>query len=501
MKKIWKGLFYCVWHADKVPVQVELVNNLSSLLVNLSLPLSIHYFSVFLLTMRREWSGIDALRLDKFYLLIRRFMHNFFLLMKKNFWNHEVSCQLMSVLDERTFLADDKFAGNGVNYHIASVFLEELKPFLPVGTETLSILFKPFTDAMVKSVDKVLVAKIKSNMFEFLLKFGKSLLQLRKAGGDVDSEDATAVFGPIAFSLGFSAKFYNLGSSPDCLQGNRKVLFGLHEEFLELEKDLASSGIEISIPQVNEEIGQHDEVPALIPVTSDMDVSDASDVHLDPIRKSKKGKKASAGSNKKVKKKKTMKEKNSANAEENVLDVENNENSNDGNLITLDGTVISNLQRQFERVAAEVGLDKNDGVSCELLTVPANGTVPKKRKRAMSMNGEVFKEIELSNKEDNDGDVTEKSGEKSFKKVKFSMKRNLVWKPHSPLPPQSLRIPPSVTPRGSALKKGIPPGPIREVQVVVKKVKQRSGSLKKGKKGRKVVSPAKRLKKLQSFSI
>lgn len=70
MKKIWKGLFYCVWHADKTLVQSELIDLLSSLLLSLPLPLSIHYFSVFLLTIRREWPGIDSHRSDLFYLMI-----------------------------------------------------------------------------------------------------------------------------------------------------------------------------------------------------------------------------------------------------------------------------------------------------------------------------------------------------------------------------------------------------------------------------------------------
>jgi ribosomal RNA-processing protein 1 len=60
-----------------------------------------------------------------------------------------------------------------------------------------------------------------------------------------------------------------------------------------------------------------------------------------------------------------------------------------------------------------------------------------------------------------------------------------------------LRIPPSVTPRGSALKKGVPPGPIREMPLQTKKAKV--------KKGRRtiigVVPSVKRLKKLRSLSV
>ncbi|KAF8395970.1 hypothetical protein HHK36_017581 [Tetracentron sinense] len=510
MKKIWKGLFYCVWHADKQPVQIELINRLASLLVSLSLPLSIQYFDGFLSTMRREWSGIDFLRLDKFYLLIRRFLHHFFLLLKMNSWDSELSSRLMGVLVEKTFLAADKYPAQGVNYHFAEVFLEELKPFLPIKVETtLDGLFKPFLSVMGKSPDRVFLNKIKSSIFDCLLNNGNKLLELKKVGDYVDSGDGVEVLGSIALTLGLSAKFFNLGSSLDCLQGNRKVLFNLHEDFLKLEKDLETAGIEISVTQVGDE--DADEVPDLIPIP-EQEVG-AAEVSLEPVegvkgvakgsagklsKKSKKTKKEANGTGKKARKNKngfpellvlesnsTVKDKN-----ESVI-TSNGENSNEpaennGNLIIFNESVISNLQMQFEKVAAEVGMDMDGASSCVLPTMPVNSTVSKKRKRAKS------KDVQVSHGSQGatGGSATGKSGEKSAKKVRFSMKNNLVWKPHSPLPPQSLRLPPSATPRGSALKKGIPPGPIRETPPTARKVKPRASSVKKGRKGPKGVSPA-----------
>ncbi|KAF6148212.1 hypothetical protein GIB67_011987 [Kingdonia uniflora] len=70
--------------------------------------------------------------------------------------------------------------------------------------------------------------------------------------------------------------------------------------------------------------------------------------------------------------------------------------------------------------------------------------------------------------------------------------------PHSPLPPQSVRVPPSTTLRGSALKKGVPAGPVREMP---KKAKLRSGSAKKARKSPRLITPTiKQLKKLRPAS-
>jgi len=190
---------------------------------------------------------------------------------------------------------------------------------------------------------------------------------------------------------------------------------------------------------------------------------------------------------KKKKKKKNLSDSSiESNGEINDVAVTEKANGDVGNedLLSFDETVISNLQKQFEKVAAEAGMPRT----------PVNIAVTKKRKRAKSAD-------KLATVGNGDS-VVGKSGEKSVKKVRFSMKNNLVWKPQTPLPPQSLRLPPSATPRGSALKKGVPPGPIKESPPTVKRIKAKGSSVKKARKGLKSVSPAvKRLRKLQSLSV
>ncbi|GKV20027.1 hypothetical protein SLEP1_g30207 [Rubroshorea leprosula] len=502
MKILWKGLFYCVWHADKLPVQTELIEMLSSAIHSLNPSLSLEYLSVFLITMRREWTGIDGLRLDKFYLLIRRFLHCFFVMLKK--WSSDLDFvrRSIGVLVDRTFLADDNLLGNGVNYHIASVLLEEIRPFFPVRKEVLEVLLEPLVRVMGRVTDKVLVTKIKSNVFDVLIKTGRSLLEFKKSETEVevDSSNDLVVLGTIALVMGFSSKFYELGSSAECYQGHRKVLLGLHEDFLKLEKDLATSGIEISIPEVNNEDCE-DKVQELVPVAYKME----TDVVLEPaeanakkrLKKFKKAEKASIASGSKDKKDENVKNSllDKENDSEVIANGENStaEQSGNGDAVSFNETAISNLKLQFEKVAGEVGLDNDVPSVFDSPILVVNGIVSKKRKRSKGMNGQQSKSAELTSQGEGKAIGTVKIGEKSAKRVKFSMKNNLVWKPQCPLPPQSLRLPPSVTPRGSALKKGVPPGPIREMPTAAKKVKRKAKSVKKSRKGVKIIR-AKRLK-------
>ncbi|KAK4839395.1 hypothetical protein QYF36_021638 [Acer negundo] len=508
MKKLWKGLFYCVWHSDKVTVQAALIDRISSVLPSLHLPLSIHYLSVFLLTIRREWTGIDALRLDKFYLLIRRFLHYFFVVLKKCCWDLEVLKKLMGVLIDNSLLADDKFQGNGVSYHIVSIFVDELRPFLPLKREVLEELFIPFVLVLGKVKDKVLVGKIKNCVFDELSMKGSRLLEVKKSGEDEDSGDDVVVLGTIGLVMGFSTKFFEMGSSEGCFQGNRKVLFRLHEDFLKLEKDLASSGVVVLIPEVSVD---DDEVPTLVPIVNEMEVDAAGEGVSEGsakkvLKKCKKSDKEEKVKKPKKKKKKRNAESSSINTEEGIVVSTNGDSSVEeqnsvSNSLSFNELVISNLQMQFEKVAAEVGMDGTVESSCGLQNGAVNGTIHKKRKRAKGgSNGQQSQTPGPNNQADAEG-LTANSAEKSEKKVRFSMKSNLVWKPQSPLPPQSLRIPPSVTPRGSALKKGVAPGPIREMPIAIRKAKQRSKSPKKARKVIKVKNPAlKSVKKLKSLS-
>lgn len=504
--KIWKGLFYCMWHADKLPVQAELVNRLASLLVSLEPSVSARYLEAFVVTIRREWSGIDHLRMDKFYLLVRRFLHHVFLLLSRNGWDRELSARMIGILSEKSLLAADKCQAQGVNYHITDIFLEEMKVFLPIAPEIAVELLNPFISVLESSSDKVLTNKIKRNLFGCLLENGRKYLDHLRVGegdgvelvGDVDK------LGKLALGLGLSGKFFQSASSGETVQGNRKGLFSLHEGFLKLEKDLENSGVTVSF--LHENGGSEDAVVsapsgATEHANGEMGSTEGSSDNASS-KKRKKNKKASASGGKKSKPTKngvidsadvTMP---SASASADGL-TDNGENlaeivNADGDVVSFDEMVMSNLQKQFEKVAAEAGL---------AIIGPGPGATPvatlKKRKKAKSA------DVQASKTNGSPGrTATVKNGDSSVKRVRFSLKNNLVWKPHSPLPPQSLRLPPSATPRGSALKKGVLPGPIKESPPTVKKAKMKANSVKKARKSTKSISPAvKRLRKLQSLSV
>lgn len=373
---------------------------------------------------------------------------------------------------------------------------------LPISLQSMELLLAPFFTVLEKSTDRVLVSKVRSSLFERFLESGSQLLEMTRKGEEVEKGGVEEKLGKVGLLFGFSKRFLDIGANAETVQGNRKVVFGLRDAFVKLEKGLELSGVKIPEPEF-----EGTEVPIVTVVENGMDLDE---VKVEKKKKKKKAKKAAlvegeekeakaSKQEKKVKKDKSKKEKkekkknkaevvDGGDSSEQSIDAssEDQQMGDDTDAITFDEALMSNLQKQFEKAAAEAGMP----------VTPVTAKVAKKRKRSKSAD----RSSEVSGGDiGSKGNVPAQDGDKSGKKVRFSMKSNLVWNPPTPLPPQCLRLPPSATPRGSALKSGVRPGPIKESSTPVKKAKAKAKSAKKLLK-KSPSSAVKRLRKLQTFS-
>ena len=83
-EKLWAGLFYALWMADRAPVQQRLCTEIADIPASLKLPNAsvAAWLRAFWATMARQWTtGIDVLRMDKFLLLVRRVLASQFVWM------------------------------------------------------------------------------------------------------------------------------------------------------------------------------------------------------------------------------------------------------------------------------------------------------------------------------------------------------------------------------------------------------------------------------------
>jgi len=72
LRKLWRGLFFCMWLADKAPVQAELAGKIAELVHCFNTPQGVRSWLLICgRTMRNEWGRLDKYRVDKYYVLLR----------------------------------------------------------------------------------------------------------------------------------------------------------------------------------------------------------------------------------------------------------------------------------------------------------------------------------------------------------------------------------------------------------------------------------------------
>jgi ribosomal RNA-processing protein 1 len=77
--------------------------------------------------MAREWTNIDVLRMEKFLLLVRRYVGALFALMEESEWERDTMGELLGVLGEVPLEAGDARLPNGLRYHVIDVYVDELE--------------------------------------------------------------------------------------------------------------------------------------------------------------------------------------------------------------------------------------------------------------------------------------------------------------------------------------------------------------------------------------
>ncbi|XP_054434759.1 ribosomal RNA processing protein 1 homolog B isoform X1 [Pteronotus mesoamericanus] len=169
--KIWKGLFYCMWVQDEPLLQEELANTISQLVHAVSNPEAQHLFvQTFWQTVNREWKGIDRLRLDKFYMLIRLVLRESFEVLKRNGWEESQIKLFLDVLMKEV-LHPESQSPNGVKFHFIDIYLDELSKV--GGKELLADqnlkFIDPFCKIAAKTKDHTLVQTIARGVFEVIV--------------------------------------------------------------------------------------------------------------------------------------------------------------------------------------------------------------------------------------------------------------------------------------------------------------------------------------------
>ncbi|XP_017394033.1 ribosomal RNA processing protein 1 homolog A isoform X2 [Cebus imitator] len=190
--KVWKGLFYCMWMQDKLLLQEELGRTISQLIHAFQTTEAQHLFlQTFWQTMNREWTGIDRLRLDKFYMLMRMVLNESLKALKMRGWEERQIEQLLELLTTE-ILHPSSQAPHGVKSHFIEIFLEELAK---VGAEELTAdqnlkFIDPFCRIAARTKDSLVLNNITRGIFETIVE--QAPLAIEDLLNELDMQDDQA---------------------------------------------------------------------------------------------------------------------------------------------------------------------------------------------------------------------------------------------------------------------------------------------------------------------
>ncbi|KAI0073121.1 ribosomal RNA processing protein [Panus rudis PR-1116 ss-1] len=175
MAKLWKGIFYCFWMSDKPLVQQALATEIAEILLMIpSINASIGFLRGFWEAIVREWGGIDRLRIDKYYMLVRRFVNASFRLLMRTGWEENVCQEYNRILTDRggPLCPDDMRVPTSLSYHLADIYLEELDKALanPPSSAPLpapfNMLVSPFFMLAARTSNNTTYQRIQSALLD-----------------------------------------------------------------------------------------------------------------------------------------------------------------------------------------------------------------------------------------------------------------------------------------------------------------------------------------------
>ncbi|KAJ6503362.1 nucleolar protein,Nop52-domain-containing protein [Mycena vitilis] len=261
MDKLWKGIFYCFWMSDKPLVQQALASELAELLLTVnSVSSSLSILRGFWEATVREWNGIDRLRLDKYYMLVRRFVNATFRLLGRSKWDR-VACETYGNILTREggpLCSTDIRVPTSLAYHLSDIYIEELEKTLasapePMLPAPLSTLLTPFFTLAARTPTSTTYKRIQSELFTPLFsalsspQTSEDQPPAKRMRLDPDAKQqypalvANACFdtpleGPIEGAIlrkKLLRQIFEIASEPDTRDSSRRKMYALFKESTE----------------------------------------------------------------------------------------------------------------------------------------------------------------------------------------------------------------------------------------------------------------------------
>lgn len=137
---------------DKPALQQRLSRDLASLVSTLRSDVALPFIRAFFLTMAREWTNIEALRLDKYLYLIRQYVNASFQFVATKKWKKAVLEEFNAIMEETPLNPTDMKIPNGLRYHVLDIWVDELEK---VNSDWESEKKQEILETLVQPIEKL----------------------------------------------------------------------------------------------------------------------------------------------------------------------------------------------------------------------------------------------------------------------------------------------------------------------------------------------------------
>ncbi|KAI9766076.1 MAG: hypothetical protein M1840_006783 [Geoglossum simile] len=174
-----------MWMSDRVRTQQTLAADLAGLVDALPDENALPFLKAFWTTIAREWTGIDVFRMDKFLLLVRRYLAASFRYLAKRNWESAVIGGYMTILSSIPLSATDMKIPNGLRYHVIDIYTDELDQIDTPRSGNLPIdaLLAPLRSLGVESPTKAVRSRVKGALEDERLVDWNNLELSEREGG------------------------------------------------------------------------------------------------------------------------------------------------------------------------------------------------------------------------------------------------------------------------------------------------------------------------------
>lgn len=220
--KLWKGLFYYFWHTDKPLIQEEKADVICSYIHDFqAVEGSFLYIDTFFQTMTREWIAIDRYRLEKFMMLVRKFLHQTYQLLKKLNWKLKWIKRFRKVMKKSVMSGLSTTTPVGLKMHLSDMYMEELAKVGAdeVSPDILQQFLIPYCRILIESEDSSFLESVSKDVFLYLINQNVDEAEFHEF--PILNFDANAV----------QSLLLKYANKPGVKKPNMKVIYSIIKEF------------------------------------------------------------------------------------------------------------------------------------------------------------------------------------------------------------------------------------------------------------------------------